>query len=102
MRLDWLLADVEKKAARCLADNPQADHAQDLARAALELVRTVREGEHPYRDATAPSASLSSGSLPTEPTESSETTARVTLERALEECQQRLAHAERELAKLQR
>lgn len=85
VRLDWLLADVEKKADRCLAENPQADHAQDLARAALELVRTLREGEQPYRQ-------------PASPTATDETSSLVALERALEDCQQKLARAEQELA----
>lgn len=85
MRIEWLLADIEKRAAQCLVEKPHADHAQDLARAALELVRVVRGGEHPYRDAGGA------------PGEQGEAGALVALERALDECRDELARAERAL-----
>jgi hypothetical protein len=86
VRIEWLLADIEKRAAQCLVEKPHADHAQDLARAALELVRVVRGGEHPYRDGGGAGSD-----------EQGKAGALVALERALDECRDDLARAERAL-----
>jgi hypothetical protein len=84
MSIEWLLAEIEKKAGRCLGGEPPADHVRDLAREVLELVQRLRAGEHPYRS-PAP--------------QGQEASSLVALERALDECKEKLARAERELEK---
>lgn len=92
VRIEPLLTELEHKAALCLeSDSPRA---RDLARAALELVRALRAGVHPYRDAHAVEADEHAQA----DDEARATTSLVALERALEECQDRLARAERALA----
>lgn len=87
MRLDSLLAGVEQKANHCLVATPTPDHVRDFARDVIDLVDRLRRGEHPYRS-----------NLP-EPN-TGEAAALVSLERALDECQQKLASAEAEIARL--
>jgi hypothetical protein len=83
VKLNWMLTELEKKAARCIAEEaPPADHVRDLARGVIELVRRLRAGEHPYRQAVP---------------EPEEMASLVALERALDECHEKLAKAEREL-----
>jgi len=89
MRLEWLVSEIERIAPRCLEADPPVDVVCDLANAALALAARIREGESPYRQ-----SSFEPGT--------GEHAALVALEHALEECEEKLAHAEQDLAKLRK
>jgi hypothetical protein len=88
VKIEHLFAEIEKKATQCLVTDPAPDLVRDLANDVIDLIGQLRAGAHPYRQATL------------QPT--GEVAALVSLERALDECEQKLNAAQKEIAALKK